>query len=793
MKKPGVKFRIVILSIIIVVAVVTSGYFAYRSQRQILHTIHQAARPDQQLMLVKEIASNLSAIENNVRIFVLTGNQENLHPYQQLNQTVKHQLNVLMQSADSTRIDSASLDSIRQLVQAKLIIWEDVLVLHFSKDDLKASFSNIYASFEKQTLDTIATSQEQKGFFRRLFGRKDTLAEYSVVERSLEKDQIKQEIRHIETRILERSEQLELKETALIRQNLEVSEQLYDLIAQIESAELASMVDRTLEADRLATLTNKRLLAFSITAVLLILLIIFTFFSHLKKSKAYQRMLKRAKNEAEALTRAKAMFVANVSHELRNPVNAIYGLAEQAAGSINQQKELMDYLLKASVHLKHIVNQTLDFSKLQTESFSIVSRDFSPEALFLEIMAIHAVEAKKKNLKLNFEKSGTLPPALQGDPVRLKQIVINLMGNAIKFTKQGSVTLRVTSEFTENACTLHVAVIDTGIGIAPEHLSKIFEEFSQVENETSSHSGTGLGLAISKKLIELQGGSIQVESTPGGGSTFAFHIRYAPGDIKLLEQANQLMNEVPRKFRSLEILVVDDEDYNRYLLVNILKKWGAKVHEAANGTDALRAGIKKTFQLIFMDLRMSGMNGFDTAREFLKIQPDSHIIATSASTASGEIAACREAGMVALLLKPFSERELYDKVIEVMDIDPENEMMQLLEPLPEVDLAELRRQANGDEKFFREMIMIFLDSTQKGLNTMHEALLKNDPTAIMETAHKMAAPCKHMQANKLYTLLKQIETSANSHSDIKQLAPMVQKVSEMMQALHRFLHEQLNN
>lgn len=791
MKKPGVAFRIVVPSIIIMFAVIISGYFVHRSQQQILHTIHHAARPDQQLMLVKEIASDLSEIENNVRIFLLTGNRDNLLPYEQLNQKVQVQLDALMNASDSTRIEKALLDTVQQLVLTKLKIWEDILVLHFSKDDLKTSFSDIYDTFEKQTTDTIAGEKEQKGFFRRLFGRKDTLAQYSVVERSLEKDQIKREIRHIETNILEKSEMLELKETALIRQNLEVSGKLSDLIALVESAELSAMVDQTREADRLAALTNKRLLAFSITAVVLVLLIIFTFFDHLKKSRAYQRLLKKAKNEAEALTRAKAMFVANVSHELRNPVNAIYGLAEQAANTGNQQSELMEYLLKASAHLKHIVNQTLDFSKLQTDSFSIVERNFSPEALFREIMAIHAIEANQKGLYFNFESNGTFPPALLGDPVRLKQIVINLVGNALKFTREGGVTLQVACNTTDRECQLHVEVIDTGIGIAPEHLPEIFEEFSQVEHASTNYSGTGLGLAISKKLLEIQGGNIWVESTQGKGTTMGFDICYALGIGEGFEGESQVLAEVPEQFRELEVLVVDDEAYNRYLLGSILKKWGARVAEAGKGTEAIRAAMKHPLHLIFMDLRMSGMNGFDTARELLKIQPQTIILATSASSKSHEIEACTEAGMVAILHKPFTEKELYEKVLEALRIDPSKAEMMPVDAIPEVDLSELRRQANGDEKFFHEMLEIFLESSLAGMKAINEALRENKPDAMMEAAHKLAAPCKHLQASKLYVLLKQIENSAHKNSDISPLAPLIKQLDDMMHALRQYLQKQL--
>lgn len=794
MKKSGFELRIVILSIIIVLVVVASGFLSYRSLSNIVESVHRAASPDQQLVLIKEMAVDLSEVEDIVRLYVLSGNEESLKPYRQLTNAVHDRLGQLCSADTVSTINSILLDSIQSLSLRKLDIWEQVLSLSLSKNNLETSLSDIYASFEKQTLDTIHLEQKRRGFFKSIFGKKDTLQDYQVVKKGLEREEIKEEIKSIGNNLIDQNEELEVKESKLIQQNLVVSKSLYNLIAQIEKDELDALAFKTNEADRLAKLTYRWLLMFSITAVLLLLIVIYTFFNQIRRSKAYQKVLKKAKNEAEQLTRAKEMFVANVSHELRTPVNAIYGLAEQISGAdySDNDKEVVGYLMKASAHLKHIVNQTLDFSKIQADRLIIEKIDFSPSDLFNEVISINKVNALNKGVSLNYRLIGELPDALLGDPVRLKQIIINLIGNAIKFTDKGSVTLSVNCESSDNHFMLRINVVDTGIGISEENLKTIFEEFSQVDSSnTRKYGGTGLGLAISKQLVEIQGGTIFAESKLGEGTTVGFNLMYEVGNPDSIKGKPEYIFQIPEKFRSLTVLAVDDEDYNRFLIRSIARKWGMNFSEASNGREAIELCINSSFDLIFMDMRMPEMNGYDATIEIQKIQPNARIIATSASNEKNNLEDYYEAGMKGYLLKPFTEKDFFNSIINGLSINLENERMVSLVTKTEVDLDELKRQSNGDEVFYREMIDIFISSTKNGIEIIRQATEKNDWAVVAEAAHKMAAPCKHLQAMNLYKLIKQLEKISEKNPIKTKVEPLVLQIEEILSDLHSYLQQSI--
>lgn len=381
----------------------------------------------------------------------------------------------------------------------------------------------IYSQLEQQRFDTTKNETVKEGFFRKLLGKQKVIVDTTIVERNLEKDEIREQIRKLENEITERGEETNLLESNLINENIQITNKLNALIAQAEQEETNSLIEETLEADRLANLTYKRLAAFSIAAVLLFLLVLYLLFNYLKKARAHERGLKKARQEAENLAQAKEKFAANVSHEMRTPVNAIYGLAEQLLKRKNNDNlnKQISVLAQSAQHLNRIINDTLDFTKIQTNKLKLNTVHFSPQKVFDEVVALQKYNAAQKNISLKYQSAENLPEALIGDPLRLKQILINLIGNAIKFTDKGEVVFSAKSEKQEDSlCELQMEIRDTGIGISKENLEIIFDEFVQAENpEGKKYSSTGLGLAIVKKLVELQGGSVKIDSEPGTGTT----------------------------------------------------------------------------------------------------------------------------------------------------------------------------------------------------------------------------------------------------------------------------------
>lgn len=795
MKKTGIEIKVTILAIFIVAAVVMSAYLVHKSLTQIVNSIQNEASPDYRLIVIKDIALDLLEIENNIQLYTLTKDRSNLKNYVKVNKRVKNRVAILTGLSNSPNEKLYWNDSVKYLVEEKLNIWEEIKQIHTVQDNPQPQFAELYSLLEKKEIDTLKVEVvieplRKKGFFKKIFGKKDSATiriDTTFVEKSVENEEIRKEIKQLETDLKQKEQKKNKRELELIEQNIQATRKLNNLIVGIEKAEKDNLIEKTDEADRLATLIYKRLSAFSIMAVVLLFVILYLFVRYLQKAKVYQRVLTTAKLEAERLASAKEVFVANISHEMRTPVNAIYGLTEQLLlHKTNAKiKEQLAVVLKSAKHLKQVVNDTLDFSKIQANKLKIKEIDFSAESIIREIIDLHKAEAAIKNIDLVYRFITKLPPALLGDPFRLKQILINTLGNAIKFTEKGSVTLLVKSQkININQFHLYFYIEDTGIGISTENMKLIFEDFVQVESDyTRKFSGTGLGLSIVKKLIELQNGKISIESELGSGTTISFHIPYKLGSLDNIEQLTQQEIIIPEKIKELKILGVDDEEFNRYLLKVIFEKWGVAYQEAKNGKEAVKMAVESNFDLILMDVRMPELNGIEASKLILKEKSLSHIIAVAAVNTESEMKLCSEAGMISFLSKPFSEFELFNMIVSALKISNENDSLST----KEFELEELERLANGDPIFMKEMIQIFIRSTRAEIKNINVALKNENWQEISDAAHKIAPPCKHIKASELYKKIKQLEKNTNDLESLQSVPELISFIEHKVEKINSSL------
>jgi len=794
MAKFRIESQITLLAVIIAGAVITSGYFAWKNLSQIVESIHQEARPDNKLFLIKDIATDLSAIENIVRLYVLTNNEENLKPYEELQVGITNKIHELYMLTPPKTDEWIRIDSIRNLAVNKVQLWEKVLNLHKESEGIQPEFSEIYSQLEKQRFDTIKNETVKEGFFRKLLGKQKVIVDTTIVEHNLEKDEIRDQIRKLENEITVRGKETNLLESNLINENIQITNKLNTLIAQAEQAETNSLIEETLEADRLANLTYKRLAVFSVAAVLLLLLVLYLLFNYLKKARVYERGLKKARQEAENLAQAKEKFAANVSHEMRTPVNAIYGLAEQLLKRKNNDNlnKQISVLAQSAQHLNHIINDTLDFTKIQTNKLKLDTIHFSPEKIFDEVVALQKYNAAQKNISLKYHSSENLPEALIGDPLRLKQILINLIGNAIKFTNKGEVVFSTKSEKQEDSLyELQMEIRDTGIGISKENLEIIFDEFVQAENpEGKKYSGTGLGLAIVKKLVELQGGSVKIDSKPGTGTTVKIIIPFPEGDENEIKEVEFDSPEINDQFKQIRVLIADDEEFNRFLFKGIFTKWGIQHEEATNGEEAVKAALNNTFDIILMDMRMPKKNGIEATRAILKEKPDAKIIAITATNKENEQKACIEAGILDFIPKPFSEMQLFATIHSTLNLEETS-----LKPSAKTEsIVEMERMANDDTEFLKEMISIFIRSTEKGIDKMETALKESDWETISETAHQIAPQCKHTGDVELYNQIKKLEKLTDEKPVNETKAQHTfQQIAEKLEKINREFSDYLKN
>ena len=378
------------------------------------------------------------------------------------------------------------------------------------------------------------------------------------------------------------------------------------------------------------------------------------------------------RHRAEESEKAKHQFLANMSHEIRTPMNAIMGMTGilRRNHHLPEQDKYLDAVAQSSENLLVILNDILDLSKIQAGRIDLERVPFDPRNVVGNVKEILQFKADEKGLALVLDVVPSVPPALIGDPARLNQVLVNLLGNAIKFTSTGGVTIGVSAKSLEGERTLlEVKVTDTGIGIAADKLDKIFEEFTQAYADTTrKYGGTGLGLTISKRLVELQGGTITVHSAPGEGSTFTVCIPYTIGEVgHTLSSTNGRRGDL----RDLRILLAEDNEFNALVAQDELADAipGVRVDRAENGTIAVHLAGAADYDVILMDVQMPEMNGYDATRAIRSLpngKSRTPIIAMTANVMEAELRLCREAGMTGHIPKPFTREELVNAMRAVL-------------------------------------------------------------------------------------------------------------------------------
>ncbi|WP_268122824.1 ATP-binding protein [Roseivirga pacifica] len=810
-KLPFLKRRVLAWIINIALLVITfiilfTGYQGYQRLNTMVHTLEKSAEPNYNLLILKEVTFFINEMERTIDIYRndltpvylrtfndaleethylidslknQTPSQESLELYDSLSYNIKEWAKIQTKMANvNSDLLGSTLEELTQKIQ-----------------NLSNNPSQPNAQITPDA-DTLSAEEKKNGFFKRLFGRKNKVDEEALVPDSVDQGptqsellqrEILAELEAAKTQSLKKNSELRFEIHQLEQEAAVYQEQIVALIEQLETIEIENSNENVKSVEALAKSTNQEIVVFSALSSALLLITIISQLNYIARNRKYQRALSNAKVHAEELASTKEKFLANMSHEIRTPMNAIAGFTNQLLKTdmTAKQRDQLEVVKNSSDHLIHLLNDILDLSKLQANKVKLEEEIFDIKSVLFESMRIFEDKAEAKGIALKTEFE-TVPRYVTGDPHRLRQMMTNLISNAIKYTDHGSVTLHAKVERKDNnQMTMRIAVKDTGNGIPKAKQKRIFEEFEQAHT-ADQQQGTGLGLAITNMLVRLHKGSILIDSEENKGTEMTLLIPYKLG------RKNQKPEKEPKapkiELSNLHILIADDEPFNLKLLEAVFSSHDVSLVLAHDGSQAYEQLANQHFDLAILDVKMPGLSGFEIVekiRDEKGPNQSAPFIALTATISDQEKLQSKNSGFNSIMRKPFDEQELLATIQDVTQKKPdtnpkpkEPNASQLGLAAGEVlfDLSTLK--SIGDKDFVDEMIHTFKQSANTSLKNLRKAVKLQIRNGISDEAHKMLPPARHLSAKTLVTAIEKLQNMANTAS-FEQISNQIDRVESI--------------
>ena len=808
----GLQINLLTIFAIAVIAVVAAGYFVRQSSREVNKALASLSKPDDDQLRLRFLLAYLSEAENNLRIYALTQDQEYFNIYNYLIEEVENSLDTLKKSTTHLTDSHAGLDSVSVLLKRRSNIIDQYLTVRGQLESFNfanEAFSQIKKSPPDSavnmmrtsisvvtTYDTIgdgldnnrAQNVKTQGFFnkvKKLFSKKEEAApaeEHNplilsrtqvISDSAMVKHQdtaiykkVKKALTNVGKKEQKRYDLLKEQELSMLRNNSLIVDQVMNIFRKIETRVQSSNQLRSQTATEAAKKSIVILGSISVASLLLILLFTYFIIRGLRQSNRYRLELLEVTRQSMDLARVKEEFLANMSHEIRTPLSAIIGFSEQLIRTpLNKmQQEYLGAVRRSSNHLLETVNDILDLSKLGAGKVKIETTPFRIQDVLEDVVSTFGMSASEKGLDFEAKSNTGNDLILLGDPLRLRQILYNLLSNAIKFTQKGAISIECNLKQEGDVCHTVVSVKDTGMGISPEALANVFDDFSQAESSSARRfGGTGLGLAISRRLARLQKGDIYVESTPGVGSVFTVEIPYKITDTEPIVRDNTNTMVMDTKINGRRLLLVDDDVFNILLARIIAENHGMIVDIASNGRQAIELINSNLYEIIMTDIQMPEISGLELV-EIIRNHHDRSIsllpvIAFTAAKIDRFEPRYMDAGFNEVLQKPFSETAFLQCVATQLN-NPLTEMaevtLQRSTELP-YDLKEAEKFSGGDSAQMAAIIRSFIQTSQAANKELWEFYDEGNIKGIKLLAHKLLTSYGHMGIKEAIPALSNLE------------------------------------
>ena len=551
-------------------------------------------------------------------------------------------------------------------------------------------------------------------------------------------------------------------------ENLLIAQQEKDLTDSIKAtAEIIDSSRRKLLSDVTLSIdkSGKNAQQFSISLIILVVIsgagLFWYIINIIRKQTQLIGQLNVSEKKVKDAAELKEKFMANMSHEIRTPMNAILGFTNllQRKNIDSESKGYVQTIQKSGESLLTIINDILDLSKIEAGMMRIEAAPFSIRSLVHSIETMFKVKTDEKQLQLLVTVDESLPDGLEGDATRLTQILVNLIGNALKFTSKGSIAIKLTNEgCTEKIIKTGIEISDTGIGIEKDKVETIFERFQQAEDSvTRRYGGTGLGLAIVNDLLLLQDGTITVESEAGKGTTFRIIIPYKiAAEQSRLAMPVEISTAIQYDFVNVCVLVVEDNEINRSLLYHLFNSWQLKFDLVNNGREAIDILQTKNYNLILMDIQMPEMDGYTATQEIRgKLQLNTPIIAMTAHAMAGEREKCLSYGMNEYISKPIREGQLHKLIAQFTNIVTPKPLVNKQIIIADtsqykyINLQYMKEVSNGNTDYERTVTEQFIEAIPVDLTEIEKAWQRNEITQLRQLAHNLKTTVSVMGLNEL--------------------------------------------